>query len=198
MEVKNNNLFDQYLTANDLSEEQLSPLETKYINLLCPIIERKIHDAGIFFTQYKACRIDISSLAKELGVSRPTIYKDGIIDFLDYCKALMPGLHSSEEIKRLTKKVEENEERLKEFRLKDYNNEELKVQVMSSEKTINENNTKIKNLEKELSMLRKENIELKKKIKAEEPHKKEEKPKSHIQIDMVNGHIKKGPHVKKG
>ena len=195
MEVKKYNLFDQYLTSKALSKDNLSSLEIKYIQSLCPIIENKISDANKFYSQYKACRLDISSLAKELGVSRPTIYKDGIIDFIDYCKALFPGLYSSEEIKRLTKQVEEKEERLKSFRLKDYDYEELRIKYMSSDKTIAEQKKRIENLEKKIVQLQKQIEELKRGIATNEANKKEDKPKPHINVDIVNHHLKKGTKI---
>ena len=197
MEVKKYNLFDQYLTAKTLSKDNFSSLEIKYIQSLCPIVEKKISDANYYYSQYKACRLDISSLAKELGVSRPTIYKDGIIDFIDYCKALFPGLYSSEEIKRLTKQVEEKEERLKSFRLKDYDYEELRIRCMSSDKTIDEQKTRINNLEKKVIELQKQNEELRRGVVTNEATKKEDKPKPHINVDIVNHHLKKGTKIKK-
>ena len=195
MEVKKTNLFDLFKDKNNITDNYFSDLELKYIKQLCPIIEQRILEANSFYSKYKASRPDMSSLAKELGVSRPTLYKKAIVQFVDFCKCLFPGSYSTEEIKRLTQQVNEKENRLKAFRLKDYNIEELEIRCMSSDKTIQEQKIRIKNLEKKILELRNENASLKKQFGIKTSNPDAIRDRHHIEIDVVNGHIKKGTKI---
>lgn len=195
MEIKKGKLFELYKKTNNIPDDYFNDIELKYIKQLCPIVEQRIIDAQSFYSQYKRCKLDVSSLAKELGVTRPTIYKKGIIHFIDFCKGLFPGFYSSEEIKRLTKQVHEKEERLKEFRLKDYNLEELRIKCLSSDAAIQNQKILIKNLEKKVKVLEKENINLRKQFgitidTLSPPIERKEQI-----IDFVNGHVKKGTKI---
>ena len=192
MEIKKGHLFDLYKKTNNIPDDQFSDLELQYIQLLCPIVEQRIIDAQSLYSQYKACKLDISSLAKELGITRPTIYKKEIIRFIDFCKELFPGIYSLEEIKRLTKQTQEKEERLREFRLKEYNTEELRIQCMSSDKTIRDQKILIKNLEKKVKDLEKDNIGLKKQLGITIEVQSTPEENSEQVIDIVNGHLKRG------
>lgn len=192
MEMKKGELFEHYLKANGIIEDTLGSLELKYIKLLCPIIEQKMDEAYAYYSQYKLCKIDMSSLAKELGVSRPTIYKKGILAFVEYCQKIFPGSYHSREVKRLSQQVQEKEERLQEFRMKDYDIEELRFRCMSADKTINDNNISIKNLEKRISQLEKENDSLRQHLGQvkESTTARHDNQKTHIEREIVNGHLK--------
>lgn len=162
-------LIGAFLEAKKMTEDDFDEheLERNYIQSLCPIILRRIDAARKLYDALQSEDWNVTSLAKELGVTRQSIHnKDLVMDFIAFCRQYFPGNRMIHKNSKLENTNKELQERLDAFDLIDYKTESIKhdlqdtraqleiekKQVENLSKTIRKKNEEINQLRKRLAL----------------------------------------------
>ena len=153
-------LKEAFLEAQKMTEEDLDEhvLERNYIQSLCPIILRRINSARKLYDDLQSEDWNVTSLAKELGVTRQSIHnKDLVMDFIAFCKQFFPGYRLAQKNRKLAKDNKDLQKRIDDFELRDYETERTKHELQDTRAQLEIEKKQVENLSK---TIRKKNEEI--------------------------------------
>ena len=152
-------LVQAFIDSKQIEDEEIDELNRKYIQLLAPVILRRIIVAKQQYDELRKAELNVSSLAKELGVTRQSLHnKSTVMAFIEFCRTYNnPLFELMEKNRKLQKDKDDLQTRIDNFMLRDFENEKIKEDLSNTRAERDVLETQNKNLE---ATLRKKNAEI--------------------------------------
>lgn len=152
-------LVQAFIDSKQIEDEEIDELNQKYIQLLAPVILRRIIVAKQQYDELRKADLNVSSLAKELGVTRQSLHnKSTVMAFIEFCRTYNnPLFELMEKNRKLQKDKDDLQTRIDNFMLRDFENEKIKEDLSNTRAERDVLETQNKNLE---ATLRKKNAEI--------------------------------------
>ena len=152
-------LVQAFIDSKQIEDEEIDELNRKYIQLLAPVILRRIIVAKQQYDELRKAELNVSSLAKELGVTRQSLHnKSTVMAFIEFCRTYNnPLFELMEKNRKLQKDKDDLQTRIDNFMLRDFENEKIREDLSNTRAERDVLETQNKNLE---ATLRKKNAEI--------------------------------------
>ena len=152
-------LVQAFIDSKQIEDEEIDELNRKYIQLLAPVILRRIIVAKQQYDELRKAELNVSSLAKELGVTRQSLHnKSTVMAFIGFCRTYNnPLFELMEKNRKLQKDKDDLQTRIDNFMLRDFENEKIREDLSNTRAERDVLETQNKNLE---ATLRKKNAEI--------------------------------------